>query len=238
MSENPVVLITGASGRLGSAVVEKFATIGCRFILCDLKFGSHIFETLTKLKYTKDQFLAESTDVTNVDSVKAVVNKAYQQFGRLDALIHIAGTWRGGSPVHQTDLKTWDLLMDINAKSVLVLARAVIPYMERQERGVIITIGSRNVVQISKNNGAYTAAKTATVRLTQTIAAELLHTGIRANSILLSILDTPRNRENMSHTDFTTWVKPESAAEIIFFLTSEAARDISGAVIPVYGRVD
>lgn len=235
MSEDKfVVLITGASGNLGTATLQLFAKNGAHLALVDLKV-----EELDKVveEHGPDRVLVLKGDVTDEEVMKRVVGQVKEHFGQINALVHIAGTFRGGTPVHKTDLSTWDFLMNLNARSVVVMAKAVVPFMLEQGGGSIVTVGSRNVYHVSPSSVAYTASKTAVVKITETLSAELLNQGIRANAVLPSLLDTSENREAMPEADFSQWVHPKSVAEAIFFLTSEKAKDISGASLPVYGRV-
>jgi NAD(P)-dependent dehydrogenase (short-subunit alcohol dehydrogenase family) len=132
-------------------------------------------------------------------------------------------------------LDLWDFMLDLNARSVLIASRAVIPQMIKQQRGKIITIGSKSAFGGAANKAAYSASKAAVLRLTESMSAELKHQGINVNSVLPGTIDTPTNRLAMPAADTGRWVTPEQLANVILFLASDAANAIHGAAIPVYG---
>jgi NAD(P)-dependent dehydrogenase (short-subunit alcohol dehydrogenase family) len=150
-------------------------------------------------------------------------------------LVNIAGGFRMGTPVHETPQETWDFMMDLNARTVLNTARAVIPHMLQQGRGRVINTAARNALEGAARMAAYTASKSAVVRLTESMAAELKMKGINVNCILPGTIDTPENREAMPNAKHERWVAPEAIADVILFLASPAARALHGASIPVYG---
>ncbi|MCA9993461.1 MAG: SDR family oxidoreductase, partial [Anaerolineales bacterium] len=140
-----------------------------------------------------------------------------------------------GTPVHETPLETWDAMLDLNARTVIYTGRAVIPYMLQQHSGKIINVAARAALAGKANMGAYIAAKSVVVRLTETMAAELASQGINVNCVLPGTIDTPQNRRAMPQANFSNWVAPEALADVICFLASPAARAIHGASVPVYG---
>ncbi len=158
-------------------------------------------------------------------------------FGRIDVLCNIAGGFRMGHPVHETPEDTWELMLDLNAKSVIHTARAVVPGMIAAGYGKIVNIAALAGLAGKANMGAYSAAKSAVIRLTESMSAELRDKGINVNCILPSIIDTPQNRADMPGADPRRWVAPEALAEVVLFLASDAARAIHGAAIPVTGLV-
>lgn len=229
-----VVLVTGAAGGLGRAVARVFAQRGASLALTDHDDG-RLRALAAELGLPKERLFLRVADVTRPADVEALCLEAAAALGRIDVGIAIAGGFRMG-PVADTCTEDWDLLMDLNARSVFNLARGLVPRMKAQGRGCILTIGSRAALQGGASVGAYAASKAAVLRLTETLAAELLPHGIRVNCVLPSTIDTPTNRKDMPDADFAKWVAPESLAEVLWFLASQAARDISGAAIPVYGR--
>ncbi len=155
--------------------------------------------------------------------------------GRVDVLCHLAEVT--GEPVHATPASAWDFMMNLNAASLIHVAAAVVPRMLAQGAGRIVTVGRRRGVKGGAQMGAYSAAKSALMRLTESMLAELRDAGINVNCVLPSTIDTPANRVAMPDADPTRWVAPAALAEVIAFLASDAARAIHGALIPVYGRV-
>ena len=233
-SNNKVALITGPAGNLGSAVVERFAAEGVSLILID-HHQDRLRKIYPKFNNSNDHLLISSVDLTDSSAVKTAVQKAVDHFGQIDILVHTTGGFSMGEKVHETTGKTWDGMMNLNVKTLLNIASAVVPQMLEQKNGKIITIGARPALAGKARMGSYSAAKTAVLRLTESMSAELKSQGINVNCILPGTIDTPDNREVMPDADSSKWVTPDSLAEVILFLSSEAARDIHGAAIPVYG---
>ena len=232
---NQVILITGAAGMLGNAVARKFYEAGAKLSLVDL--SSEKFSTLyPELVDSADYLFAPATDVADPDSVAAMVTATDRRFGKIDVLVNTVGGYRAGTPVHETPLSEWDLMLKINALSVLTTCRAVIPHFLRQKHGKIINIASRAALGGSAHHAAYSVSKTAVVRLTETMAAELKDAGINVNCLMPGVIDTPPNRTAMPDADFSTWVTTDAVADVILFLASDLARAVNGAAIPVYGR--
>jgi len=220
------ILITGASGNLGRAVANAFADLGARLILMDVRRGD--------LKDSEKQLVLE-TNLLDAESLRAAVAKALERFGRIDVLCNIAGGFRMGSPVHETKDADWDFLFGLNARSVLNTARAVVPAMLKGDGGKIVNIGAFAAQRGAANMGAYIASKSAVIRLTESMAAELREKNINVNCVLPTIIDTPENRAAMPSADPRKWVAPQDLAAVIVFLASDAARAIHGAAIPVTG---
>jgi NAD(P)-dependent dehydrogenase (short-subunit alcohol dehydrogenase family) len=232
--DSQVVLITGASGGLGHVAARSFAKSGYRLALTDQKIER--LESLQKsLALPADRCLIHAADITQQAEAKTLCAAIDAAFGRIDAVLSIAGGFRIAS-LAETSEETWDFLFNLNARTVYNLAVAVVPYLKRQRSGTIINIASRAALHGDANVGAYAASKAAVIRLTESLAAELLDSGVRVNCIMPSIIDTAANRQAMPDADPTKWVTPESIAEVLLFLASPAARDISGASIPIYGR--
>jgi NAD(P)-dependent dehydrogenase (short-subunit alcohol dehydrogenase family) len=230
---NRVVLVTGAAGNLGRAVAQAARAAGARVVLAD-RSG----ERLARLYPAPDEQLLATgdTDFTDEAAVARLADAALKRFGRIDALVNTIGGFTGGRPVHEEDLASWDRMMAINLRTTLLASRAVIPAMIRQGGGRLINVGARAALGGVAGLGAYVAAKSAVIRLTETLAAELRDQGITANCVLPGTIDTPENRRDMPKADFSRWVPPADIAEVIVFLASDASRAVSGASIPVYGR--
>jgi NAD(P)-dependent dehydrogenase (short-subunit alcohol dehydrogenase family) len=150
----------------------------------------------------------------------------------------IAGGWRGGAPLHETDDETWAAMMTQNLETVRAALTAMLPSMIAAKRGSIVAVGSRAIERpwTSTNAAAYATSKAAVGALCQTVAAEVLEHGVRVNVVMPSTMDTPANRSAMPNSDPTQWVSLPSAAGVVAFFLSDAAKDISGALIPLYGR--
>jgi NAD(P)-dependent dehydrogenase (short-subunit alcohol dehydrogenase family) len=220
------VVITGASGNLGRAVAKAFADLGARLVLMDVRRGD--------LQDGANQMFLE-VDLFKPDNVAAAVGKALERFGRIDVVCNIAGGFRMGSPVHETKDGDWDFLFGLNARSVLNTARTAVPAMLKGGGGKIVNIGAFAAQRGAANMGAYIASKSAVIRLTESMAAELREKNINVNCVLPTIIDTPENRAAMPNADPRKWVAPQDLAAVIVFLASDAARAIHGAAIPVTG---
>lgn len=225
------VMITGAAGHLGRAVVSAFAAEGANLVLVDLQR-----EALAKaFGAAGEQQLLAPTDLLDAAQVQAVVAAALARFGRIDVLCNIAGGFRMGEAVHETSDATWDHMLDLNARTLLHAARAVVPVMLRQRAGRIVSVASFAAGRGQARMAAYCVAKDAVVRLTEAMAAELREEGINVNCVLPTVIDTPDNRAAMPSADPSRWVAPKDLAEAIRFLASDAARAVHGAALPVTG---
>jgi NAD(P)-dependent dehydrogenase (short-subunit alcohol dehydrogenase family) len=226
-----VVFVTGGTGNLGSAVVRSFQAAGARLVVVDRE-AKRINELFPDLAGLKGYLLAGGKDVTNPEEMERLVEDALTRFGRIDVLVNTVGGYRAGTPVHETPLETWDFMINLNARSVFVVSRAVIPAMIKQNYGKIVNISSRSALAAQGNDAAYSAAKSAVDRLTESMAAEYKHQGIRVNAILPSALVSPTDLQ----ADPARGVTPDSVAEVVMFLCSEAGSIINGALIPAYGQ--
>lgn len=229
-----VVIVTGASGNLGSATANAFLSCGAKLALFNRSIDG------LKGKFDDDQEKSQNikyvaVDLTDDQMVKSSVKSVFDHFGRIDILVNTVGGFRGGSPLHETPPQTWDFLMNLNARTVLNTCSAVIPYLIEQGSGKIVNIAARAALAGLANMAAYTASKSAVVRLTEAAAAELKSHGINVNCILPGTIDTPQNRADRPGEDYSRWVAPEALADVILFLASDFARAIHGAAIPVYG---
>lgn len=235
LSSSRVALITGAAGNLGSAVVHTFLTLGYRLVLID-RSKDRLAKLYPDLAGSPDHLLVNSTDLIDAALVGDAVKLALEKFGRLDVLINTVGGFKAGPKVEETPLEDWDFLFNINARSLFVTCRAVLPGMRRVGEGRIVNVASRAALKGDAGSAIYGASKSAAVRLTESIAAEVADTNICVNCVLPGMIDTPVNRQAMPNADFGSWVSTESIAGVIAFLASDAARDIRGASIPVFGR--
>jgi NAD(P)-dependent dehydrogenase (short-subunit alcohol dehydrogenase family) len=229
-----VVMVTGAAGNLGTAVARAFQASGARLVLVD-RAPDRLPQIFPELANSPDHFLATSVNLTDAEAVAAMVAEALQRLGRIDVLVNVAGGYRGGTPVHETSLEAWDFLLDLNARTVFITSRAVIPTMLPQGSGKIVNVAARAALSGSANTAIYSVSKSAVVRLTESMAAELKKQGINVNCVLPGTIDTPQNRASMPKADTSRWVTPEALADVILFLASDAARAVHGAAVPVYG---
>lgn len=233
--KDKVVMVTGASGNLGSAVARAFAKTGAKLALID-RHPERLAEQFPELVKEPERFLNKDVDLIEEAAVTAVVQKIVDAFGQIDVLVHTVGGFFSGPPLHETPLDKLKFMLLLNAQTTFITNQAVLQKMVPQGSGKIINIAARPALQGNKNMSAYSAAKAAVLRLTESAAAEVKAHGINVNAILPGTIDTPQNREAMPKANTDNWVQPESLADVILFLASDAARDIHGAAIPVYGR--
>ena len=225
------VLITGASGNLGRAVAAAFAARGANLALLN-RNHTHLNAAFNGKSKRHMLVAADLLDAAGVETAVAAV---IARFGRIDAFANIAGGFRMGTPVHATSDADWNFLFDLNVRTVLHAARAVVPRMLAAGRGRIVNVGAFAAQKGAADMGAYVAAKSAVIRLTESMAAELRDKGINVNCVLPTIIDTPENRKAMPEADPARWVAPDDLASVIAFLASDAARAVHGAAVPVTG---
>lgn len=230
--QQQTVLITGAAGHLGQALAATYRGRGARLALVDRQA-----DALQRVFGGPADTLLLPTDLLDAVQVRAAMQQAVDKFGRIDALCHLAGAFRMGEAVHETSPQTWDFLLDLNARTFLNVARALVPHMLERGGGRIVTVGAAAALKGAAQMGAYAASKSALIRLTEAMSAELRDRNINVNCVLPSIIDTPDNRAAMPDVDATRWVAPEALCEVIAFLASEAGRAVHGAAVPVTGRV-
>ncbi len=237
MSEfsDQVIVITGAAGNLGQAAAFAFHNAGAKLALVDRQreYIQAVFgDTIPEGEYC----LPVAADLMDEDSVSEMAGRIEERFGRIDALVNIAGGFAMGTPLAETPLSTWDFMLNLNARTVFLVSRAIIPIMLRQNSGKIVSIAARAALAGKAGMAPYIVSKSAVVRLTESMAAELQDNNINVNCILPGTLDTPRNRADNPDADPSKWVPPQAIADVILFLSSSGARAINGASIPVYGR--
>jgi NAD(P)-dependent dehydrogenase (short-subunit alcohol dehydrogenase family) len=225
--EGQIVLITGARGGLGAHVTKAFLEAGAWVIGSSRKIVDSDFAHL--------RFIGIPADLTNADEARKLVDGVMERFQKLDALVHVTGGFAGGRPIHETDDATWDGMMDLNLRAAFHTLRAVIPHMRKDGRGRIVAIGTRAALEPQAGIAAYSASKAALVSLVRTAALENRDAGITANVILPGTIDTEANRRSDPGGDHSRWVSPARLADLAVFLVSDAAAEITGAAIPVYG---
>ncbi len=232
-----VVVVTGATGNLGSALVRRLHTEGMRLALVDHNLEK-VHNAVVALGLDPANTLSAAIDITKKAEVERVFAQVEAEFGHVNALVNVAGGYRPGKPVHELDEDGWDAMLDLNARSVFLMSGAAARSMVAAGiRGRIITVSSRTALKGDATNAAYAASKSAALRITEALAAEMLDKGITVNAILPSAIDTPQNRASDPNGDHSRLVTPDSLADVIAFFLSDASRDISGASIPVYGRI-
>jgi NAD(P)-dependent dehydrogenase (short-subunit alcohol dehydrogenase family) len=232
-----IVLVTGATGSLGRAVVKRLIGSGAAVAAVyrdDARF-KRLLDFVGEAGGSLSGFRA---DVTSEPEVRTMVDGVLARYGRVDALLNLAGAFRGGADIAGTADDDWEFLMRTNLKSAFLCSRAVLPAMSKAGSGRIVNVTARPAIEKKgrAKAGAYAVSKAGVVLLTETIAEEFRRSGITANCIAPGTLDTPENRAAIPDGDFSRWADPAAVAEVLLFLVSDASAVTSGAVIPVYGR--
>ncbi|MBX9631135.1 MAG: SDR family NAD(P)-dependent oxidoreductase [Burkholderiales bacterium] len=231
MLNGKVVAVTGGFGQLGVAVVQGAIAAGARVAALDRAPAPADASVLN------GALALGGLDLAEPDVAARALDQVAQQWDGLDGLVNIAGTFRweelvGGS------VDTWDFLYRVNLRSAVSTSRAALPHLFKRGGGRIVNIGAgAAAAKAAAGMGAYTASKAGVAKLTEALSAEVKDRNITVNAILPSTIDTPANRADMPKADFSRWVAPKSIADVIVFLLSDGARDITGAMIPVSGRV-
>jgi NAD(P)-dependent dehydrogenase (short-subunit alcohol dehydrogenase family) len=229
-----VVMVTGAAGTLGRAVARAFQKAGAHLVLVD-RAADRLPRLFPELADSEDHLLATSVDLREPSAIDGAVASAIEALGHVDVLVNAAGGYRGGKMLHETPPEMLDFLFDLNARTTFNACQAAIPHMLEAGRGWIVSVGARASLQGRARMGAQSVSKSAVVRMTETMAAELRRKGINVNCVLPGTIDTPKNREAMPKADQSRWTDPADIADVILFLASEGARAIHGAAIPVFG---
>lgn len=223
-----LVAVTGAFGTLGAAVVRGAQAAGARVAAID--------RTPAPAMALGDAALFGGVDLGDFPSAQATLDKVAQALGGLDALVNVAGAFRWET-LGDGSLDTWDLLYRVNLRTAAAASKAALPHLVQRGGGRIVNVGAGAAAKAGAGMGAYAASKAGVARLTEALAEELKDQRITVNAVLPSIIDTPPNRADMPKADFDRWVKPEQLADVIVFLLSEQAAAVTGALLPVSGRV-
>ena len=225
--DGKVIVVTGALGALGRVVVDSALARGARVASVD--------HAPTQVPATANQFELGGVDLTDAAAAKKAIDAAASHFGKLDALINIAGGF-SFETVAEGDPKTWQRMYALNVTTTLNASRAAIPHLIVSGAGRIVNVGALGALQAGAGMGPYAASKAGVHRLTEALAAEYKGK-ITVNAVLPSIIDTAANRASMPTADFSKWVTPRELADVILFLASDAASGVTGALLPVSGRV-
>jgi NAD(P)-dependent dehydrogenase (short-subunit alcohol dehydrogenase family) len=223
---NQTVVVTGASGNLGGAVARAFAARDANVVLV----ARHV-DAMAGVR--SERQLAVAADLAQQADAARVAAETIGRFGRIDVLCNIAGGFRMGAPVHETTDETWNLLLDLNVVTMLNMVRAIVPRMIARGGGRIVNVAANAALRGTAGMGAYCATKSAVIRLTESMAAELRERNVNVNCVLPTTLDTPENRAAMPKADPSRWVQLDDLAQTIVFLASPGARAIHGAALPV-----
>ncbi len=225
--DGKVIAVTGALGALGKVVAATALTRGARVAAVD--------RVARQAAATPNRIELGGVDLTDAAQAKTAIDAVASHFGRLDALINVAGGF-AFEMIAEGDPKTWQRMYALNVLTALNASRSAIPHLAASGAGRIVNIGAMGAMLAGPGMGAYAASKAGVHRLTEALAAEW-RGKIAINAVLPSIIDTPANRGSMPNADFAKWVTPEELANVILFFASDAASAVTGALLPVSGRV-
>lgn len=226
-----IFAITGAFGVLGAAVAKAAAGQGARLALIDFAKDAP-----AGLPSGADVLVLPGVDLTDANQAAAAMDAVADRFGGIDALLNVAGgfTWE---TLQDGSIGSWPAMYRLNVLTAANASLSAIPHLKRSAAGRIVNVGSSAALKAALGMGAYAAAKAGVHSLTQALSEELKGDGVTVNAVLPSILDTPTNRADMPAADFATWVAPDDLAAVMLFLASDEARAVTGALLPVTGRV-
>jgi NAD(P)-dependent dehydrogenase (short-subunit alcohol dehydrogenase family) len=228
--QGKVVAVTGAFGSLGAAVVQRVLAHGAQVAAIDRVAAPRDPVALAGATLLGD------VDLGDAASAKAAFDDIAGKLGGLDALVNVAGgfAWETLADGH---LETWDKLYTMNLRTAVAASQAALPHLIARGQGAIVNVGANGASKAGAGMGAYAASKAGVARLTEALAEELKDRFITVNAVLPSTIDTPPNRADMPKADFSRWVQPAQLADVIVFLLSDRARAVTGALLPVVGRV-
>jgi NAD(P)-dependent dehydrogenase (short-subunit alcohol dehydrogenase family) len=235
--ENRVAIITGGTGALGRAVVEHFLTAGAKVAVpwvVDAEVP--ILQKQLGDRFPASQIHLKKTDAGDEAQIGKFVAEVATKWSKVDILANLVGGFWGGKPIAETTLAEWQAMFDLNLKPTFVCCKAVVPIMQRNKWGRIVSVASRSGLQGAGEYAAYAVSKGAIATFTASLAQEVLDDSVLVNAIAPSTIDTEANRAAMPKAKHENWVTPADIARTIAYLCSDDCRVTSGAVIPVYGR--
>ena len=222
-----VIAVTGASGAMGAAVVKALAAQGAIVAQID-------HSPLSAVRSGELQF--GGVDLADLQATVAVFERVAAAAGHIDGLVNIAGGFKY-QPLNEGSLDAWDAMYRINLLTAVSSCKAALPYLLKSSHGRIVNVGAMGAVTAAAGMGPYAASKAGVAKLTEALSSELKDRGVTVNAVLPGTIDTARNREDMPRADFSKWVTPAQIAAVIAFLLSDAAAAVTGALIPVAGRI-
>ena len=228
------VLVTGGTGGLGRAVTQAFLDSGAAVIVT-YRAQQELDTLMKEAGAANTRLEGERVDVTDETAMMELTKRISAKHARLAAVVNTVGGYDGGTKLWKSEARVLDRMLSLNVRSAFALAKAAIPIMLDQHYGSFVNIASKAAIDHPAGAAAYAASKAAALALMDSLAAEVMGTGVRVNSVLPSIIDTPANRTAMPSADFSIWPKPDEIARVIRFLCSDDAAAIHGASIPVYG---
>ncbi len=233
MLQGKAIVITGGLGALGSAVAEAAAKRGASVALLD--YAPTVPQGFSE-RLGASTLIIGGVDLTSLTGAETAMASIKTKFGRLDALLNIAGGFQWDT-FEDGKVESWDRMYAMNVKTALNACKAALPYLLESGAGRIVNVGAGSALHAASGMGPYAASKSAVHRMTESLADELKLKGVTVNAVLPSIIDTPMNRRDMPSADFSRWVAPADLAAVMLFLASDEAKAVTGALIPVSGQV-
>lgn len=228
MDKARTVLVTGGAGGLGAATVAAFRDDGWR-VVAPVRPG--------RQSAVPAGVVAVEADLNDAEQVTAAVSVAAGEAGApLRAVVNLAGAYAGGGLVADTPIVDFEHMLTVNLRPTYLVTAAALPHLVAAGGGGIVCVSSRAAVAPFPGAAGYVTAKAAVLGFAGAVAAEYKKRGVRCNTVLPSVIDTPANRRSMPDADFTRWVRPDEIAPVILFLASDASAPTTGAQIPVYGQ--
>jgi len=229
------VVLTGGTGGLGSALIRRLISddyrLAVTYLLPD---EAQAFEE--EFDLDEDRLLLSRVDATNAEAVATLFKDVAERWGNIHGLVSLVGGWAGGRDVEETDDVRFERMLDLNLRSAFYAVRAAVPYLKEGGWGRIILVGSRAAVDYPTSQAAFNIAKAGVVALGTSVAHELEGTGVTANVLMPSVIDTPATRSSLPYADYVNWPTPSEIAAVAEFLLTDESSVMNGALVPVYGQ--
>jgi NAD(P)-dependent dehydrogenase (short-subunit alcohol dehydrogenase family) len=229
------VVITGGTGGLGTSLVRRLINqdyrLAVTYLLPD---EAHAFEK--EFAVDEKRLMLTRVDCTNAEAVNTYVKEVAERWGEIHGLCALVGGWAGGRDVEDTDDVRFERMLDLNLRSAFYAVRATLPHLKEAGWGRILLVGSRAAVDFFEAQAAFNIAKAGVAALGRSVASELDGTGVTANVLMPSVIDTPATRRSLPYADYVNWPTPDEIAAVAEFLLSDDSGVMNGALVPVYGR--
>lgn len=228
-------VITGGTGGVGTPLVKRLLADDCRLAVTYLlPDEAQAFES--EFEVDEERLMLTRVDCTNAEAVNTYIKQVADKWGEIHGLAALVGGWAGGRDVEETDDIRFERMLDLNLRSAFYAVRATVPYMKDAGWGRIVLVGSRGAVDFFEAQAAFNIAKAGVAALGRSVATELDGTGVTANVLMPSVIDTPATRRSLPYADYVDWPTPDEIAAVAEFLLSEESGVMNGALVPVYGR--
>jgi len=229
------VVITGGTGGLGRALARRLIDGGHKLVVTYLlPEEARSFEK--ELSFNEDQVTLMRVDAANAEAVGALFEDVAESLGPIHAVCCLVGGWAGGRDVEETDDVRLERMLDLNLRSAFYAVRAAVPYLREAGWGRLLLVGSRGAVEHPPGQAAFNIAKAGVAALAKSVAAELEGTGVTANVLMPSVIDTPATRKSMPFADYVDWPTPDEIAAVAEFVLSDESAVMNGAELSVYGQ--